>query len=346
MHKEEKMKINAFINCYSMSKTLRFKLAPEYETEKNLLEKGFLDRDKLRADDYDLMKKVIDKYHKHLRRGLPRNAAIAFITTCAASALYRAMLEISDFKAKQIIVSFCNDGDKIKIQNDNVLIIDKDGEIKCQCTCYRLFSIFVVGNTTLTSVLIERAKKFGFTIVLFTSSFRVYEVIGFRRDANILLHRKQYEYDSLDIAKHLIRNKISNQLTILSNQDLESARNEDAEIKRIDDAMKSDKQYEDLVLERKKAEQAIEDYNSKRSGFVEELTKAKMLVNKCNVRVISAKENITTDASGVLMESVLEGMAEYYSAELSQKVKRGVHESLLKGNYIGGYILYGYDVVN
>lgn len=65
MHKEEKMKINAFINCYSMSKTLRFKLAPEYETEKNLLEKEFLDRDKLRADDYDLMKKVIDKYHKH-----------------------------------------------------------------------------------------------------------------------------------------------------------------------------------------------------------------------------------------------------------------------------------------
>lgn len=65
VHKEEKMKINAFINCYSMSKTLRFKLAPEYETEKSLLEKGFLDRDKLRADDYDLMKKVIDKYHKH-----------------------------------------------------------------------------------------------------------------------------------------------------------------------------------------------------------------------------------------------------------------------------------------
>ena len=128
------------------------------------------------------------------------------------------MLEISDFKAKQIIVSFCNDGDKIKIQNDNILIIDKDGEIKCQCTCYRLFSIFVVGNTTLTSVLIERAKKFGFTIVLFTSSFRVYEVIGFRRDANFLLHRKQYEYDSLDIAKHLIRNKISNQLTLLSRQ--------------------------------------------------------------------------------------------------------------------------------
>ena len=128
------------------------------------------------------------------------------------------MLEISDFLAKQIIVAFCNEGDKIKIQNDNGLIIDKNGEIRCQSTCYRLFSIFVIGNTTLTSVLIERSKKFGFTIVLFKSSFRIYEVIGFRRDANFLLHRKQYGYESLDIAKHLIQNKIRNQRAVLAKQ--------------------------------------------------------------------------------------------------------------------------------
>ena len=72
----------------------------------------------------------------------------------------------------------------------------------------------------------------------------------------------------------------------------------------------------------------------------------KAKLKKNGVRVLSAKENISDDASGVLMESVLEGMAEYYSAELSQKVKRGIKESLIKGNYIGGYILYGFDVVN
>lgn len=72
----------------------------------------------------------------------------------------------------------------------------------------------------------------------------------------------------------------------------------------------------------------------------------KAKLKKNNIRVLSAKENISDDASGVLMESVLEGMAEYYSAELSQKVRRGIKESLIKGNYIGGYILYGYDVEN
>ena len=47
-------------------------------------------------------------------------------------------------------------------------------------------------------------------------------------------------------------------------------------------------------------------------------------LKKNGVRVFSAKENISDDASGVLMESVLEGMAEYYSVELSQKVRRGM----------------------
>ena len=39
---------------------------------------------------------------------------------------------------------------------------------------------------------------------------------------------------------------------------------------------------------------------------------------------------------------MLEGYAEYYSAELSQKVRRGMNETRLKGNYTGGHILYGY----
>ena len=72
----------------------------------------------------------------------------------------------------------------------------------------------------------------------------------------------------------------------------------------------------------------------------------KAKLKKNGVRVLSAKENITEDASGILVEGMLESMAEYYSAELSQKVKRGIKESLLKGNSIGGHGLFGYDVVD
>ena len=72
----------------------------------------------------------------------------------------------------------------------------------------------------------------------------------------------------------------------------------------------------------------------------------KNILHKNGIKVLSAKENISDEPSGSLMESVLEGMAEYYSRELAQKVKRGIRESLIKGNYIGGYILYGYNVEN
>jgi len=41
-----------------------------------------------------------------------------------------------------------------------------------------------------------------------------------------------------------------------------------------------------------------------------------------------------------------EGMAEYYSAEFAQKVKRGMKETRLKGNYVGDVITYGYKVEN
>ena len=39
-------------------------------------------------------------------------------------------------------------------------------------------------------------------------------------------------------------------------------------------------------------------------------------------------------------------MNQYYSAELSQKVHRGLNESYRKGQYTGGPVIYGYDVVD
>ena len=60
------------------------------------------------------------------------------------------------------------------------------------------------------------------------------------------------------------------------------------------------------------------------------------------VKVISATENIPDTPEGIILESLLEGMAEYYSAELSQKVKRGMNESRIKGNFTGGKIPYGF----
>lgn len=68
----------------------------------------------------------------------------------------------------------------------------------------------------------------------------------------------------------------------------------------------------------------------------------KNILKKNGVRVLSARENISEDASGILMESVLEGIAEYYSVELGQKIKRGMDLNGEKGYVTGGNIALGY----
>ena len=72
----------------------------------------------------------------------------------------------------------------------------------------------------------------------------------------------------------------------------------------------------------------------------------KRTLKKNGVRVFSARENINDDASGILMESVLEGMAEYYSAELGQKVKRGMKINAENCYYNGGTIPLGFKLVD
>lgn len=63
------------------------------------------------------------------------------------------------------------------------------------------------------------------------------------------------------------------------------------------------------------------------------------------IKLVSVMENIPDTPEGIILESLLEGMAEYYSAELSQKVKRGMRESRLKGYFTGGHVPYGYKKV-
>ena len=68
-------------------------------------------------------------------------------------------------------------------------------------------------------------------------------------------------------------------------------------------------------------------------------------LKKNGVKVYSAKEQISDGPEGILIESVLEGMAEYYSAELSQKVKRNLKLNAEQGLFNGGYAPLGYKVV-
>ena len=74
------------------------------------------------------------------------------------------------------------------------------------------------------------------------------------------------------------------------------------------------------------------------------IARMRLRKNGCNVE--SAKEGISKNPEGVILEALLEGMAEYYSLELSQKITRGMRESAIKGNCLGGQIPLGYKIEN
>ena len=70
----------------------------------------------------------------------------------------------------------------------------------------------------------------------------------------------------------------------------------------------------------------------------------KAQLKRNGVKVVSATEVISEGAEGIILESVLEGYAEYYSADLSEKVIRGRKENALKCKFNGGTLPIGYVI--
>ncbi len=127
-------------------------------------------------------------------------------------------MSVVDFQQKQILVLVTKDGQKLSFKNDNVVVRNANGDIIHQSTCYRLFAVFVIGHLSITTGLIQRAKKFGFALVFMTAGFRPYQLISAESEGNVLLRKKQYAYSGLDIARHIVQNKMENQRRLLTEQ--------------------------------------------------------------------------------------------------------------------------------
>ena len=68
-------------------------------------------------------------------------------------------------------------------------------------------------------------------------------------------------------------------------------------------------------------------------------------LRRCGVELVSATESISDGPEGVLVESLLEGLAEYYSRQLAENVRRGIEGNAMKCR-ANGRTIYGYDIVD
>ena len=125
------------------------------------------------------------------------------------------MLSLPDFREKSLVLCFSNEGQTLSFKNDNLIVKDKDNKIILQQSCYLIFSVWIIGSISLTSGIIQRSKKFGFSIFILSSSFKPQGIWSAGAEGNFLLREKQYQYQGLEIAEHLVKNKIQNQQLLL-----------------------------------------------------------------------------------------------------------------------------------
>ena len=138
------------------------------------------------------------------------------------------MMSTRDFEHKQIAFVFTTEGEKISFKNDNLIVSDTDGKIKHQSTCYRLFALFICGDYCVTTGLLERSQKFGFTIVFMTPNLRITAIMPSKAEGNVLLRKRQYEYKDSCIGAYIISNKIHNQCAVLKKKRNKSQNEKDA----------------------------------------------------------------------------------------------------------------------
>lgn len=128
------------------------------------------------------------------------------------------MLSISDFKEKQILFIQSDDfssENKIQICNDNISF-SKDGKIVNRLSCSKIFCIFIIGDLSLTTILIKSCLKAGVSLFFLKKNFEVYASLGCAAEGNYLLREKQYNYSGeFNLAKKIVENKITNQIELL-----------------------------------------------------------------------------------------------------------------------------------
>lgn len=133
------------------------------------------------------------------------------------------MLSLPDFKEKKIIIlsSYRGDANDLKFKNSNICLY-KNGEFVSKISCHIAFCVFILGECTLTTVLIKKLKEHGVSVFLLSNSFKKYAELLSQAEGNYVLRGKQYalsDSEALELARMIVLNKIKNQYRLLKKVD-------------------------------------------------------------------------------------------------------------------------------
>jgi len=110
------------------------------------------------------------------------------------------------------------EGRALRVLNGELLLEDTlVGNTLTKLPFQKILALFIIGNITITTPLIEKCNQHGIPIVVMKSNLRTVLFFSITAEANFLLRKRQYEYtkDNLQIPKILVANKIQNQIRLL-----------------------------------------------------------------------------------------------------------------------------------
>lgn len=127
------------------------------------------------------------------------------------------MFTHKDIENRTIFVLNCIDSNRcLRVKDGELMFEELYGDNHKTLTKFpfqKILALFVIGPISITTPLIDKCKQFGIALVVMKSNLRPTFVWANHAEANYLLRKRQFNYpkESIDIAKHLVLNKLTNQ---------------------------------------------------------------------------------------------------------------------------------------
>lgn len=128
------------------------------------------------------------------------------------------MLNAADIRHRQLLLLYAEQLRHLCISQGNIVIKDADGGILTKLSRHQVLALLIIGQCTLTSVLIDFCQKHSIALVLLNSRLRPILFAFQAAEANFLVRQYQYEMsesDRLALARRLIYAKIGSELVLL-----------------------------------------------------------------------------------------------------------------------------------
>ncbi len=129
------------------------------------------------------------------------------------------MYTSKDIQFRSIFVINCREHQKsLRVLNGELYLVDQETDkALTKIPFQKILALFIIGNTTVTSPLLEKCRRYSVAISLMKPSLKQIAFISDPAEANYLLRHKQYSVrlDDITFAKNIVKNKVMNQCELL-----------------------------------------------------------------------------------------------------------------------------------